>query len=217
MSVGTVSTDVLNYISHCKGRMHSRQRQKNAQRKEQKPDADDTQGSKCQKVLRVKMSTSGPLWSSFPLPLNILLSGAQTEPAWSVLLPLSGLGSDKTMLSTWSGQCYAENLVYGPSTEYASIPIAHDSRDGAGLQQPLCWYQESCRRGVTAIAEASCLSDTGGERVGVYSSLLLCYWKISPTSSAHSCIGDVLTTEKIKKLRSSIIQMCTVHKKRQIL
>lgn len=93
------------------------------------------------------MSISGPLWSSFPLPLSILLSGAQTEPAWSVLLPLSGLGSDKTMLSTWSGQCCAENLVYGPSTEYASIPIAHDSRDGAGLQQPLCWYQESCRRG----------------------------------------------------------------------
>lgn len=29
--------------------------------------------------------------------------------------------------------------------------------------------------GVTAIAEASCLSDTGGERVGVDSSLLLCY------------------------------------------
>lgn len=81
------------------------------------------------------------------------------------------------------------------SRVHMSIPIAHDNRDSAGLQQPLCWYQESCRRQVTAKAEASCLSDTGGKRGSVYFSLLLCYWKISPTSSAYLCTGDGLTME----------------------
>lgn len=63
-----------------------------------------------------------------------------------------------------------------------------------GLVQPLCWYQESCRRRVMAKAEASCLSDTGGKRGSVYFSLWLCYWKISLTSSAYSSSGDVLTS-----------------------
>lgn len=171
-----------------------------------------TQSCKCQKsflVLNVKMSILGPVCFSFPLPFSIFLSAAQTELACSVLLPLSGLGSDKTVLSTWPGQCCAENLVYGPSTEYMSIPIAHDNRDRAGLQQPLCWYQESCRHRVTAKAEAPCLSDTGGKRGSVYFSLLPCYWKISPTSSAYSCTADVLT----KSRRSSIHAYC----KKQIL
>lgn len=55
---------------------------------------------------------------SFPFPLSIFLSVSQTELSWSVLLPFSGLRSDKTTLSTWPGRCYAENLVYGPSAEY---------------------------------------------------------------------------------------------------
>lgn len=119
-------------------------------------------------VLSVKMSISGHVCFSFPLPFSISLSAAQTELARSVLLPRSGLGSDKTVLSTWPDRCYAENLVYGPSTEYMSIPIAHDNRDGARLQQPLCCYQESCRHSVPTKAEAPCLSETGGKRGGVY-------------------------------------------------
>lgn len=69
-------------------------------------------------VLSVKMSIMDPVCFSFPLSFSIPLSVAQIELAWSVLLLLSALGSDKTVLSTRHGQYYAENLVYGPSTEY---------------------------------------------------------------------------------------------------
>lgn len=51
-------------------------------------------------------------------------------------LPTASLVWDEINLDCQPGQCFAENLVYGPSTEYMSIPIAHDNRD--------C-YQEGCR------------------------------------------------------------------------
>lgn len=69
-------------------------------------------------VLSVKMFILDPLCFAFPLAFSVRLSVAQTELARSFLLPLSASGSDKTVLSTRLGPCYAENLVYGPSTEY---------------------------------------------------------------------------------------------------
>lgn len=67
----------------------------------------------------MKLSVLGAVCLFFPLHFSVSLSGALScEQAWSVLLLLSGLGSDKAMLSTWPGQCYAESLVYGPSIEY---------------------------------------------------------------------------------------------------
>lgn len=79
--------------------------------------------------------------------------------------------------------------------QQSTRPFQSPTTTEAGLQQRFCWYQESCRHRVTAKAEAPCLSDTGGKRGSVCFSLLLCYWKISPMSSAYSCIGDVLTME----------------------
>lgn len=172
--MGAVSTEGLNYISRHEGMGRSRWRETELTAKcTGKTETWSRQHTKQQTskgfyVSSVKMSISGPVCFSSPLPFSIVLSAAQTRLARSVLPPLSASGSDKTALSTWPGQCYAENLVYGPSTEYTSIPIAHDNRDSVGLQPPLCWYQESCRRRVTAKAEAPCLSDTGGKRGSVY-------------------------------------------------
>lgn len=50
-------------------------------------------------VLSVKMFNLDPLCFAFPLAFSIRLSVAQTELARSFLLPLSALGSDKTVLS----------------------------------------------------------------------------------------------------------------------
>lgn len=124
---------------------------------------------------------SRTVYFSFPFPFSIFLSEAQTELARFVPLPLSGLGSDKAVLSTWPSQCYVENLVYGPSTLRVHSNRPRQQRDSAGLQPSLCWYQESYRHSVTAKAEAPCLSHAGGKRGSVYFSLLLCYWKISTT------------------------------------
>ena len=116
----------------------------------------------------MKNPISGSVCYFLPLPFSIFLSVARTEFPLSVPLPLCAPESDKSVLSSWPGWCYAGNRVYGPSTEYMSIPIAHDNRDRAAAASLLISGELQahwCRAG------APCFSETGGRRGSVYFSL----------------------------------------------
>lgn len=148
---------------------------------EEKPEGDKNTKKQMSKrrVLSMKMSILGPVCFSFPSPYLWLL--AVSMPGLSYCLCL-GWDQIRPCCQLAQPVLFWKSCLQPFSRVHMSIPIAHDNRDSAGLQQPLCWYQKSCRRQVTAEAEASCLSDTGGKKGGVYFCLLLCF---STTSSAY--------------------------------
>lgn len=198
--IGSVSTEVLNYISHHEGRGLSDWRETSSREKHtakietwsrQKYRAVSVKNQ----VLSMNVSILGPVCCSSLFLFSISLSGAQTEvPGLSCCLSL-----------VWD----QIRLGCQPDLASAMLKILFTALQQSTHVHSNCPQQQRWHR--TAAASLADIRRAAGSRLEqklkplvfqslvardvVYFSVFLCYGKISLTSCAYLFMGDVLTME----------------------